>query len=230
MKKGFTLIELLVVVAIISILASIAVVNLLHAQVRSRVARVKADMRTYATAIEAYSVDNNRMLTCRPPAPSFGIVGQSVFFPDVDRAVSARLVRLTTPVAYITSICRDPFIPSKTCINGFGAETDEYDTYDYVCSWDFDIVNDPQNRRGASLSSGAGWRLASAGPDKIQCYGGGAAGSNSQDNSLGVDYDPTNGTQSVGDIVLVGGGPGPIYQKLPAIDRIQNKYNDRDLF
>ena len=69
-NKGFTLIELLVVVGIIAILASIAIVNLLHAQVRARVARVKADMRTLTTAIEAYSVDNNRMRTRCPRKPT----------------------------------------------------------------------------------------------------------------------------------------------------------------
>src|SRR4030042_2420869 len=58
MKKGFTLIELLVVVLIIAILAAIAVPNFLEAQVRSKVSRAKADMRSIATAIEAYYVDN----------------------------------------------------------------------------------------------------------------------------------------------------------------------------
>ncbi len=58
-KRGFTLIELLIVVAIIAILAAIAVPNFLEAQVRSKVSRVKSDMRTLATGIEAYYVDYN---------------------------------------------------------------------------------------------------------------------------------------------------------------------------
>ncbi|HUT24281.1 MAG TPA: prepilin-type N-terminal cleavage/methylation domain-containing protein, partial [Sumerlaeia bacterium] len=56
---GFTLIELLIVVAIIAILAAIAVPNFLEAQVRSMVSRVRADLRSLATAQEAYFTDWN---------------------------------------------------------------------------------------------------------------------------------------------------------------------------
>jgi type II secretion system protein G len=58
--RAFTLIELLIVVAIIAILAAIAVPNFLEAQVRSKVSREKANMRTIATALEAYRTDFSR--------------------------------------------------------------------------------------------------------------------------------------------------------------------------
>ena len=57
-RNGFTLIELLIVIAIIAILALIAVPNFLEAQVRAKVARSMSDMRSLATAIEAFAVDN----------------------------------------------------------------------------------------------------------------------------------------------------------------------------
>ncbi len=66
-SKGFTLIELLIVVAIIGIIVAIAIPNLLNAIQRAKQRRTMGDMRTIATAIEAYSVDLNRY----PPAAGF---------------------------------------------------------------------------------------------------------------------------------------------------------------
>jgi general secretion pathway protein G len=91
-RKGFTLIELLIVVSIIAILASIALPNFLEAQIRAKVSRVKADLRTLATALEMYRTDNIR-------------------YPET--SVTERWRRfhvLTTPIAYITTVPRDLFL------------------------------------------------------------------------------------------------------------------------
>ena len=58
-QKGFTLIELLIVVAIIGIIAAIAIPNLLNAIDRGKQKRSMADLRSIATATEAYAVDYN---------------------------------------------------------------------------------------------------------------------------------------------------------------------------
>ena len=58
-RRAFTLIELLIVVAIIGILAAIAVPNFLNAQVRAKVARSYADMKTIGTAIESSRLDRD---------------------------------------------------------------------------------------------------------------------------------------------------------------------------
>jgi prepilin-type N-terminal cleavage/methylation domain-containing protein len=88
-RRAFTLIELLIVVAIIAILAAIAVPNFLEAQTRAKVSRVKADMRSCATALESYAVDDNH----------YPYEQLDDRFPH----------RLTTPVAYLSSVPLDIF-------------------------------------------------------------------------------------------------------------------------
>lgn len=89
--RAFTLIELLIVVAIIAILAAIAVPNFLEAQMRAKVSRVKADMRTIATALESYHVDNNHY-------------PETFITPRWER-----FVVLTSPVGYMSTVPLDPF-------------------------------------------------------------------------------------------------------------------------
>jgi type II secretion system protein G len=94
--KAFTLIELLIVVAIIAILAAIAVPNFIEAQVRAKVSRTFSDMRSLKTAIESYAVDNNIY-----PETDFGV--ETYPNPGIG------MIRLTTPVSYITTIPLSPW-------------------------------------------------------------------------------------------------------------------------
>jgi len=178
---GFTLIELLVVVGIISLLAAIAVPNFLEAQVRSKVSRVKADMRTIATALEAYRTDTNGY-------PLFMICcdGEMLF------PVSRRLIPLSTPVAYLTIVPpRDPFHHTE--------DDGMIDTYDYADAESFHLRGEPDP---SYRTRGAAWRLASSGPDGLNTWGGPLMITSLE--NPGWDYDPTNGSASKGDIVRVG--------------------------
>ena len=58
-QRGFTLIELLVVLVVISVLTAIMIPNLLNAINRGKQKRSMADIRSIATAVETYAVDNH---------------------------------------------------------------------------------------------------------------------------------------------------------------------------
>ena len=96
-KSAFTLIELLIVVAIIGILAAIAVPNFLNAQLRSKIAKAESEMRSIATALESYRLDNN----IYPPYFNENGVARN--------PLPARLNLLTTQ-SRMSSIPQDPFV------------------------------------------------------------------------------------------------------------------------
>jgi type II secretion system protein G len=179
-RGGFTLIELLIVVAIIAILAAIAVPNFLEAQVRSKASRAKADIRSLATALESYRVDSN--------AYPEGYTAWSWTAYDP-------LIILTSPVAYITSVPKDPFF--LVDVYNVGQARNQPGPF-----WYWNIPTDDANfGMNAGDVRHAAWRLASAGPDRLH----GAATSGDPVYEINwLDYDPTNGTVSRGEIMRWG--------------------------
>jgi len=150
--RAFTLIELAVVVAVLAILSLIAVPHFLEAQVRSKVSRARADLRTIHTALEAYAADANMY-----PVGAGGM------------ALAGTLYRLTAPNRYLTSLPTDVFRPGVI--------------YQYYAAGG---VTDIQLERFGYFV------MASVGPDELE------------DTTLvsTITYDPTNGTRSIGDIVV----------------------------
>jgi len=213
-NKAFTLIELLIVVAIIAILAAIAVPNFLEAQTRAKVSRFMSDLRSTATAQEAYAVDHNRY----PPPDTYpagadeSITGSSHPSNLAGAAEGYASRRLTTPVAYLTVLPGDIFAHG-----GEGMPTPH--------AWHY--INDQFNqvkfagtpeemffsaRTKGALNLGVNptisqydrsvtWHAHSHGPDKDHDDFASEAG-------IPVAYDPTNGTVSDGDIFYFGPGHG----------------------
>ena len=184
-QQAFTLIELLIVVAIIAILALIAVPNFLEAQVRAKVSRVKSDMRSLATALEAYRVDHNTL----PPWDSWK--GH-----DLARQWPGRFWKmLTTPVAYITSPLRDPFV--LWTVSALPGSLDNLDWYFQVGVGSVGTVDTD------GLPSDL-WCSASFGPDWTDDTG--SMGQYPYVTSA-CPYDPTNGSVSRGDVYRHSGRP-----------------------
>ncbi len=186
---GFTLIELLIVVAIIAILAAIAVPNFLEAQTRAKVSRAQSDMRTIAVALESYAVDGNAKYPFRNRKPG----ASGVFRVGDALRIAEDLDILTTPVAYITSLPADVFKSPTTAPNHI---LDYWDTS--ICQEVRQVrISDPFNTRARAAT----WTLFSLGPDRefgqiqdISNYPLSASG------SFTLDYDPTNGTVSQGNV------------------------------
>ncbi len=203
-KKAFTLIELLIVVAIIAILAAIAVPNFLEAQTRSKTSRVKADMRSLATALEAYAVDYNRAIVGNLEAKALGI-------PTGPRDEWV-WHQLTTPVAFMTSIPLDPFVEKAGAATGFKQKYFKYE-YFKTYSKQYDRLRE---------SKGIHWGMYSLGPQRSwNPVGSGWTAGNIADyleekpdtanQALypSMIYDPTNGTVSYGYIIRTSRGQEP---------------------
>lgn len=197
-RTGFTLIELLIVVAIIGILATIAMTNFLSAQIRAKAARIKSDLRTLATGLEMYAVDNN---VYPPRAPADITANKS-------RGGIHTTIYLTTPIDYLNSVdIRDPFSMGRE-IDQYGhivgGEANRFYSYGYV------NIKMYRREQGLSRIGNPGWALVSLGPDYVKgpdldgspfmygSYGQDPIGTN---RYLAWNYDPTNGAVSGGDIL-----------------------------
>ena len=195
-RKGFTLIELLIVVAIIAILAAIAVPNFLEAQVRSKVTRQISNMRTLATVVETYYLDNNEypLTTVDPFDPASGSEPEAMykFYPG----------QLTTPISYVSSnapmedIFRLPHNFTNPLANQvmwhpsliYNQPDGPYTHYGSEAIWAAQ-----RNRYGE-------WVLRSAGPDTFYYNDPGVRADYGAGGWNLASYDATNGTVSTGDI------------------------------
>ena len=207
-QKAFTLIELLIVVLIIAILAAIAVPNFLEFQTRAKVARVKSDMRTAVTALEAYAVDNDAY----PILRLYHQLGNHQW----NRGGIWNCTDLTTPIAYLTNVnIPDPFQP-PTETDAFGDIPQHLQTQGRVSKTinyiNIDLARAEQNLNPINIK----FALVSYGPDLFRGAIPGVANpflgtykdpKPSNNYFKAAQYDPTNGTVSSGDIIYYQGIP-----------------------
>ena len=186
-------------------MTAVAVPNFIKAKHNTNYSRTKSDLRTLATAVEAYTadyglfpVDYSTGTDGDPDIPSLGIsaaVGTSgICHPGFFNGTMHP--GLTTPVPYVTNCWMyDPYAAG----NSFQVINADEQFYSY--QW---LTAGPVWGRQRSSTNGfivrnyAGyygkWRLGSIGPDRSY-YNGGST--NIHGSRV---YDPTNGTMSYGNI------------------------------
>lgn len=212
--RAFTLIELLIVVAIIAILAAIAVPNFLEAQVRAKVARVTADMRSMETAVEMYRIDNGKAVIRNDNWNSGGAKryipdGNTKIFDPADPEAKVGLRQLTTPLTYMSSIPEDIFNePMQQVVNsGLEGASRALDYWDPAQVRAFRMNFNFGARPGEE-----GFALLSVGPDR---YLGGLNSARPGyptdqpgplQNTIRYFYDPSNGTLSYGNVYRFSAG------------------------
>ncbi len=187
-KSSFTLIELLIVVAIIGILAAIAVPNFLNAQVRAKVARSLADLRSIRTAMGMYSVDNGRNIM--DPWEW----NQQGFYQRGFRVWSP----LSTPTSYINgSAFLDPFVPQENPHSGAAWEAVMDGVFHYRnvrVMRENNLQNSKSNAHPTAM-----YVARSPGPDRWYIH-------SPQRLMNWMAYDPSNGMNSIGDIMVTDSG------------------------
>lgn len=203
--RGFTLIELLIVIAIILILIAIALPNFLEAQIRAKITKSKAEIRTLATALESYRIDFGGYPKDHDSA-----------WPLVNRNDQDGYRQLTTPLKYLESLIRDPFgqematgdpvaggIPRNTSFfyeGGSGSDSTDIEPVSKKkrcgASW-FAIYGNPSGNSWGSKHCIHAYLVIGIGPDKDDSCDGND--DFPYETNLGV-YSPTNGTKSDGDL------------------------------
>ena len=181
-KNGFTLIEFLIIIAVVGILSAISIPQYINSQVRSKVAKVKAEQKIIGIGLEAYAVDWDVY-------PADTLAGWPFYISN----------NITTPIPYITEdIQFDPFPSSgwstHSVVQRYRFKNLGYNTYSH--NWE---PTKPANFSDREFLGK--WVIYSEGPWGKLAIPNGFSDGAVEGDWLWLPYNPTNGTISHGNII-----------------------------
>lgn len=175
MNKGFKVSELIIVIVIITVLALIAVPNFRESSGPSENSRVRTHHRTIATSLIAYQADHG---TFPPMAPMIDHVSRR---DDLRETNALRMTiidpRFPVPDGFEHADLRDRFSPRRCMPYGYHTDGETFLLISIGHDGVYQITDPSAIYQGATNHP----------PEEI----------------LQLSYDPTNGTRSVGDIILI---------------------------
>ena len=221
--NGVTMIELLISVAMIAILAAVAIPNFLQAQVRSGVSGVRSDLAAISRALEAYYLDDIAYpaVDSSDPAANSNFAGYGVNnfasqrgylrnMPTFRGKANAfdNLHTLTTPIAYLISYPSDVYADTPGATYNYSTPSVTLPGYirlgGYLL-WSYGPDGDqeiPTQEVGDIMPGiNQGGDIIVGGDGRVETFF--YAPNLFRVPSLHlytVTYDPTNGTESTGDV------------------------------
>lgn len=170
-----------------------------EAEIRSQVSRVKGDMRSNATAIEAYYVDSSAYpcwVKGESGANSFagpeaGVYHIHTFQIWKNPAEVRTFNTLTTPISYLAKFFTDPFADTRGATFGYYCDVNGWVIY----SWGPDRDENKRDSWDLEPDVEKVYRSTIAQPSPTLLFG-----SSSSPAHEAYTYDPSNGTVSPGDI------------------------------
>ncbi|MFH0793840.1 MAG: hypothetical protein V2A74_07385 [bacterium] len=195
-SPGFVFVEVAILAMVLTLVGLLVHESWLDKNARRSIARTKADMRTIATALSAYAVDNPGY----PPPWDLTSGGSHIWGTTMTPPFHSRTSGLlTTPVAYMTDIPFDPFRSFNPVFPMTLSLRHTYHNFDYFRAGGLIPQPPAENTFTHATALAGAWLIYSVGPDKDE-WNRISFSEPFSNRRVYMDYDPTNGTLSAGNI------------------------------